>query len=642
MSSSGSSSRKPYVSSYEDLYIIGDIHGDIKALILCLRDMCQVIKKTKLITGEKYDGNELDIIIGDDEERLLMPIDHPDYDKSLGYEWVANPTTRVICTGDLLDNKRDGKYYQMTANIWFKQNETIITKQRMDGNYDSIRIPYNYGKYYVGKHKELESYIVNTTKFNYQRFFSINIYERKIEMAKHHKVIGISEDGQQYIIEQTDDLNKYNEFYIENIMMGYDEYIHEEMKIIELLNCFEDNIIKILGNHEYCNISLFPNLYHPTIEEAIREKKIERNIMENFAKTALILPLEIRQNINNLYDLFNFININKRTERVMMAENYISDFALSFCYFDDNRVIPRQCIFDPEVNYGFSKFGEEPRVLYVYRNFIFMHGGMGKFVESIIEIIKRKYPKDNILNKINMAFYDYLVFGKTGNKAFDNVIYNIMYDRTFGEIESSYADPQNYNNRNCLYLEQILTNINSAKGNTTKYKIDTMIIGHCPQYSYYLENDVPNVPDEYYQVYGQIEDKDLYVEHTDPVDTRSQLELYNTDPPKLGITMGCPLNENNHKLYRIDVGMSRAFDPIKNNNCADLDGRMIYIRRPQILRIKYEDISNNKYKISVLKTSAELMEMMQKRQYCVYPYPQEGGYKKYMKYVNKIAKLKSK
>ena len=335
------------------------------------------------------------------------------------------------------------------------------------------------------------------------------------------------------------------------------------------------------------------------------------------------------------------INRNKTRKLKMGAEYYVSDFALSMSYYDIDKdiFIPRQCLFE-STHFGFKEFGEEPMVLYNYQNFCFMHGGMGKLVEDITNNLIKELGSGNILNKINVEFYNYLLYNTTCNENLNDTIYYIMNDRTFGEIAL-----QNIRNKiSCEYLETILHNINKLKG-ISNNKIDTMIIGHCPQYLYYTQNNVTQEETDYYHVYGTMElkgnyteDIEAYHEYSEPVDTRSQKELYEHVPPKLGITMGCPKNENNYKLYRIDVGMSRAFDIINNNICVDIDIRYLYMRRPQVLKIAYDDTYTN-YKTSVLKSSIELMEEMMPRYYCNNPFSQSGGYKKYLKYINKIAKL---
>jgi len=77
------------------IYAIGDIHGDIIPLIICLRDCCKVIKK--------YGFNPLE---KDEELNNLMATENmTNFDNTLGYLWCGGKAKVVFC-GDLLDNVR--------------------------------------------------------------------------------------------------------------------------------------------------------------------------------------------------------------------------------------------------------------------------------------------------------------------------------------------------------------------------------------------------------------------------------------------------------------------------------------------------------------------------------------------------------
>ena len=80
-----------------------DIHADIHALIICLRDCAKVIRKRAVVPP----FNQL--CVDDDLERLLnIDISVADgvYIDDLNYEWVAE-NTYVVIVGDLLDGHRE-------------------------------------------------------------------------------------------------------------------------------------------------------------------------------------------------------------------------------------------------------------------------------------------------------------------------------------------------------------------------------------------------------------------------------------------------------------------------------------------------------------------------------------------------------
>ena len=80
---------------------LSDIHSDIHAFIICLRDCAKVIRKKDNIM---MDINSLD----QDTENLLelnLNTNESDYKDDLNYEWIGENTHIVIC-GDILDGAR--------------------------------------------------------------------------------------------------------------------------------------------------------------------------------------------------------------------------------------------------------------------------------------------------------------------------------------------------------------------------------------------------------------------------------------------------------------------------------------------------------------------------------------------------------
>jgi hypothetical protein len=85
-----------------NIFAIGDIHGDVRALIICLRDLCHVIKSTQVTEKDlriREDGYMVDMLSRD------VPLDDRLYDQTLGYKWIGGDSI-VVLNGDLLDNLR--------------------------------------------------------------------------------------------------------------------------------------------------------------------------------------------------------------------------------------------------------------------------------------------------------------------------------------------------------------------------------------------------------------------------------------------------------------------------------------------------------------------------------------------------------
>ena len=66
-----------------DIYIIGDIHGDYQCLIHCLVDLCQVCKITKIYNDKEFNTPYREYL-----------------------EWIPNNTNIVILCGDMIHRKR--------------------------------------------------------------------------------------------------------------------------------------------------------------------------------------------------------------------------------------------------------------------------------------------------------------------------------------------------------------------------------------------------------------------------------------------------------------------------------------------------------------------------------------------------------
>jgi hypothetical protein len=94
-----------------------DIHGDLDALIVCLRDCANVIHKPGFNPSAGRRDPELDMYFD-------MDINHVDYDRSLGYEWRQDDTTFVVIIGDLIDPVRNRA--NIIENIYHRQIELKI------------------------------------------------------------------------------------------------------------------------------------------------------------------------------------------------------------------------------------------------------------------------------------------------------------------------------------------------------------------------------------------------------------------------------------------------------------------------------------------------------------------------------------
>lgn len=163
------------------IYAIGDIHGDIMPLIICLRDCCKVIKKKE---GYNYIQNEID---KDLNSNMLKEWNDSTYVDDLNYMWIGGDSNVVFC-GDLLDNVR-GPIYKKPQEYPFEEARIFkfinsINKQAVQqggkiykilGNHDMYNLngetPKSYSSYVSKYAKQYEGYKMDgaTSRLDYFR-----------------------------------------------------------------------------------------------------------------------------------------------------------------------------------------------------------------------------------------------------------------------------------------------------------------------------------------------------------------------------------------------------------------------------------------------------------------------------------------
>lgn len=147
------------------IYGIGDIHGDIIPLIICLRDCCKVIRKKE---GFNFKQNKID-------KDLFLQMKKEWCDKTfkddLNYEWCGGNSYVVFC-GDILDNVR-GPIYEKPGEFPFEEARIFkfinsINKQAMKENGRLFKVLGNHDMYNLnGKIKTSYSTYVSQYAQNY-------------------------------------------------------------------------------------------------------------------------------------------------------------------------------------------------------------------------------------------------------------------------------------------------------------------------------------------------------------------------------------------------------------------------------------------------------------------------------------------
>ena len=157
-----------FISNFNSIiYAIGDIHGDMMPLVMCLRDCCGVIKKK----GFYFNQNEID---DDLVTQMNKEWDDETFKDDLNYEWCGNDSYIVFC-GDILDNVR-GPIYKKPGEFPFEEARIFkfinsINKQAMAQNGRLFKVLGNHDMYNLnGKVKSSYSTFVSKYAKQYQGY----------------------------------------------------------------------------------------------------------------------------------------------------------------------------------------------------------------------------------------------------------------------------------------------------------------------------------------------------------------------------------------------------------------------------------------------------------------------------------------
>jgi len=514
------------------IFTFSDIHADIDALIINLRDCAQVIKKkTEEYNefnrkysdyGDTYQANNniLNIRKHNNDQFLeyLLQLNlnsrftnnfnfmnkGKDYLNcndlfndfcDLGYEWTAE-NTYIIINGDLLDGYRPPPPPQTPSNI------------------------------------EISDFIFKDA---------------------HGNIINKMYDN----LNQTEQQN----------LLYIHQYPQIEIKLLMFLNRLDEmaieknsRVIKLIGNHE----------------------------LSNFNNGGLL--------DNNYYSFGNTIN-NKDTSNNWVhktKENYFNTIERKdyFKYNDD----------------GFKLFvkrgtGLLLQIILDGYSYIFVHAALynkqylnrnyNLDTTNIYNDIKKINENINMQN-INEEFKNNISTDSDSTTLTKAVIKLLTEDRFLGENYNSDICDNPINGLNKIFEDFCDNNINC---NPDKVKL---FIGHCPQYLF-----IPNTTNALIlSNFTQLNNNAYQFNCTNANCTTKinkakskKLDLSNNEDYHNtylfpGITVQCrEPNTNNFNIYRVDVGVSRCFDPF-NKNLNIINDRKNFIGRlPQVIKIDGDTIS---------------------------------------------------
>lgn len=262
-------------------------------------------------------------------------------------------------------------------------------------------------------------------------------------------------------------------------------------------------------------------------------------------------------------------------------------------------------------------------VIYVIRDFIFVHGGL-----TYIKNIKNNVSIDEIQNN----FVKYIENkGKKNNDIQDLFLWNenstLLLSRAEGYSPKESNETLFNNNLLNIYDNFCKFIMNDKKNCKNNIKL---IVGHCPQNYAFYGSTFENVIDENNlntTIGFPITSKNSYT-----IKKVKNYELFDDsiiDKPIFGITAECFDYKKKHcnkdkkpNMYRVDVGVSRAFDPefildLQNDDEYILSDKIKYFRRfylrklPQVLHIKYDD--DGDYDVTIIRSQMGNMFVHQPR-----------------------------
>jgi hypothetical protein len=315
---------------------------------------------------------------------------------------------------------------------------------------------------------------------------------------------------------------------------------------------------------------------------------------------------------------------------------------------------------------GFKLYMERGSGIFLrINNTLFMHGqvydrNFSSFTFNKCNEFNKWINKSSFLNINDPIFTD---FKETKGSA-------QLWARKYGnddEIDTRLRDPT-LGDQFCAAVTQDITSFLQDHPNNAdpKKKLNPdnirIVIGHCPQYQSTAFPNKQTLPEFNRTFTTQRQIDDISVELTEPAKSFAA-NAANIDANKVfGISMECPNKPHepdgpHHKVYKVDVGVSRAFDQTKTNKRAaqgHIGMKTWFLSRvPQVLeflgdnvriirstlkntrihqeRKKFEELIN--HHVNVTKTLPDDMS----RENMTY-----GGYKeKYLKYKNKYLNLKN-
>lgn len=490
-------------SNGKKIITFSDIHSDIHNLIICLRDCANVITGTlSPIELEMELSSHIDINHDQQNKLSCIKPNGTIYDPSLGFKWKSDCETIVVIIGDLIDGKR-------TINNQECEHEYLQIEFKIYAFINDLI--YQGGHIYkiLGNHEVMN--IINPDPlyiFDFDKIFPYTkINSQSIYRTDFFKMGEIGYNAifykKCYVLLQIDDL-----------IFVHGQLVGENYTYYEILN----NVLNY-------DVSFDIKKYFGTPELIVRIFRIWYSflillIYKDIYKQDLIKWIELHQHLNtNIDNIFPMLI--KDIDEIILTQ-------LESSTFYKNITILKEYLDIIKINIDFI-------------NNVFYENNLNQF-----ELILKLKPEFEMMK--NHIFLTCL-----------NVDKNELWERQYG-LSTTFDNPKLFQ-----IVDDHINAYNKFMFLSTSYvNAERVIIGHCTQDVYTTCLQKPNTS------YNNIipDDNGLIERLVFP--SKSAYSYYNNTKDNLifGITMDCKCDHHSktdfHKLYRVDIGASRAFDMFSN------------------------------------------------------------------------------
>jgi len=504
---------------------LSDIHGDIDALIISLRDCANVIQSLDNLPNELDNRRDPELVrLLNLDLRELDQHQYFDEHSNLNFRWIGG-NTHVIIIGDILDPVRK-KINRMTKKT------SLLTATLHHSN--TPPNPPN-----------------NPKKHDIHRNVNDLYFQAEIKILKF--------------------INRLN----------------------ELANEHGGRVIKLIGNHEM--ICFDTNMEY----------------------------------IKNYGDI------------------YTHDGNELMPYIDGTgtiQTLPRQTYFNLN-NPGFKLFMNHGSGIFLrINNTLFVHGQIynkktdqftDQFTYNLCNDFNKWINDPNILDHTTIFFKQF-----TDDPAYPSPPQ--LWGREYGDNGAIHKRIESKDKIFCLNVIEDIKNFFTGAENLPQYNPEDfrIVIGHCQQHLSTHEVKSNTTFDTIKQTYNTNE-----LSYPSRTFYTTNAEIDNNRV--FGISMECPIDgidgiNKHHRIYKVDVGVSRGFDKDDNKfETKDTEIKKLYLSRvPQILKFQGDDVKiiRSTVQNSRIHQYRNVLETGVGKRILNY-----GGYKeKYMKYKKKYIDLKTK